>query len=561
MIKIILCLLLLSTLSLPALADDSADIIYTNGTILTLANRNSTQQAVAIKGERILAVGSEETIRKLAGAATQTRDLHGMIMVPGFYAAHDHFPGEGRIGTFAVDLNSPPIGKIQSIDDLIAAIKAKAQITPKGKWITGIGYDDTLLKEGRHPTRDDLDKASTDHPIWIFHISGHLGVANSLALQHAHITRDTPQPAAGRIRKDPKTGEPNGVFEEATGLITRGIPPLSQEDQLKVTEKAVADYAAKGVTTTVIAAGSPASIGNLKRALANGILKIRVITMTTGNPAKEARQQIKDLNSTMLTTGAIKMFADGSIQGFTGYLTRPYCSPFEGDPLYCGYPTHGRAELVRRVVELNRQGYQIAIHANGDAAIDDVLAAYTAAQKDTPRPDARDRIEHCQTVREDQLDLIKSLGVTPSFFIAHVYYWGDRHSSLFLGPERAAHISPLQSSIKRDIRFTLHNDTPVTPVDPLMLVWTAVTRLTRSGKVLGPDQCITPEQALRAITSEAAWQNFQEKDKGSIEPGKFADFVVLEKNPLTADPLTIKDIRIVQTIVGGQVIYDHPRGN
>src|SRR4029079_10480361 len=172
-----------------------------------------------------------------------------------------------------------------------------------------------------------------------------------------------------------------------------------------------------------------------------------------------------------------------------------------------------------------------------------------------PRPDARHRIEHCQTPREDQLDTMKELGITPSFFVGHVYYWGDRHRDLFLGPERAARISPLASAAKRGIRFTIHNDTPVTPVEPLLLLWCAVNRRTKQGEVLGPDQVISPYAALAAITCDAAWQNFEENTKGTIEAGKTADFVVLAENPLTIDPLRIKDIQIVQTIVGGEVVY------
>ena len=207
------------------------------------------------------------------------------------------------------------------------------------------------------------------------------------------------------------------------------------------------------------------------------------------------------------------------------------------------------------VGELNREGYQIAIHGNGDAAIDDILNAYRLALEQTPRPDARHRIEHCQTVREDQLDEMKRLGVTPSFFVGHVYYWGDRHRDIFLGPERAARISPLASALQRGIRFTIHDDSPTTPVNPLMLVWDAVNRLTLDGKVLGPEQRIPVMAALRAITSDAAWQNFEEKTQGSIEPGKLADLVALEENPLTVSPVHIKDIRISMTIVGGNIVY------
>jgi len=211
--------------------------------------------------------------------------------------------------------------------------------------------------------------------------------------------------------------------------------------------------------------------------------------------------------------------------------------------------------IVLMVDEAHRAGKQIAIHGNGDAAIDDILFAYEQAQKKTPRSDCRHRIEHCQTVREDQLDKIQELGVTPSFFVQHTYFWGDRHEAIFLGPERAHRISPLQSASDRGIRYTIHNDSPVTPTNPLFCVWSAVNRLSRSGKCMGEAQRIGVVEALRSITRDAAWQNFEENVKGSIEVGKLADFVVLSANPLEVDVLEIKDICIRETIMGGRTVF------
>jgi hypothetical protein len=195
---------------------------------------------------------------------------------------------------------------------------------------------------------------------------------------------------------------------------------------------------------------------------------------------------------------------------------------------------------------------RVAIHGNGDAAIDDILEAFAAVQKADPRPDARHRIEHCQTAREDQLARMEQLGVSPSFFVAHVYYWGDRHRDIFLGPERGARISPLASSLRHHLRFTVHNDTSVTPVNPLQLVWTAVNRVTSSGKVLGKSEAISVMDALRSVTSEAAWQNFEEKERGSLEPGKLADFVILDRSPLTVPAMDILKLKVVETIIGGE---------
>jgi predicted amidohydrolase YtcJ len=536
------------------------DTVYVNGTVLTMDAASRVAEAVAVKRDVIVAVGTTKEIRALAGPGTQVVDLAGKTLSPGFYAAHDHFPGSGMAAASQVDLNSPPIGTVKDMQQLIEMLRAQAGKTPKGEWVRGRGYDDTLLKEMRHPTRHDLDLVSKEHPIWISHISGHLGVANSLALQRAGVTRDTPQPEGGVIRKDEKTGEPDGVFEESGGLVSRHIPRMTDAVKWEGYKLAVADYVEEGVTTAVVTGGGRQSVADLQRALAMGILTFRIVSMTSkGDPgepsAVEAAGILPGFGTPMLKLGSIKMLQDGSLQGYTGYLTKPYHVPFKGDQAYRGYPRRPREALVKMVTEAHRAGHQIGIHGNGDAAIDDIIHAFRVAQKEFPRPDARHRIEHCQAVREDQLDAIKELGITPSFFVGHVYYWGDRHRDIFLGPERGARISPLRSALKRGIRFTIHDDTPVTPVKPLQLVWDAVNRVTSSGKVLGPDERITAEQALRAVTSDAAWQNFEEATKGSIEAGKLADFVVLAENPLKVAPMRIREIRVIETIVGGKIVY------
>jgi predicted amidohydrolase YtcJ len=393
-------------------------------------------------------------------------------------------------------------------------------------------------------------------PIFIGHASGHLAVANSLAMKMAEITRDTPQPKGGVIEKDPKTGEPTGLLKECGGLVSRLIPRLSAEQQHAALKWAVHDYVSHGVTTATIAGGVISS--NLKEASASGELSLRVVVMQSG-PLKGDFPKSHLIGNEMLKTGLTigEDVHDGSIQGCTGYFTVPYYTNCSGNADYVGFPRQPRAELIEKVKKYNRLGYQLAIHANGDAAIQDVIDAYREAQKDFPREDTRFRIEHAQATREDQLDQIKALGISPSFFVSHTYYWGDQHRDLFMGPVRGSHISPLRSAINKGIRFSIHLDTPVTPMDPLQAVWSAVNRLTRSGKVLGPDQRITPLEALRAVTIDAAWQEHDEKIKGSIEAGKFADLIILKENPLTIDPVKIKDIAILETIVGGKSVYRH----
>ena len=269
----------------------------------------------------------------------------------------------------------------------------------------------------------------------------------------------------------------------------------------------------------------------------------------------EAGGLVSGFGDDRLKLGAIKLVQDGSIQGYTGYLAEPYHVPFMGDRDYRGYPRRSREELSEMVLGLHRAGYQIAIHGNGDAAIDDILEAFEAAQEAFPRPNSRHRIEHCQMVREDQLDRIHALGISPSFFVGHAYYWGDRHRDIFMGPDRAARLSPLNSAVKRGIRFTVHDDTPVTPVRPLQLVWDAVNRETTSGKTLGAEQQIPVYEALKSITLDAAWQNFEEADKGSLEPGKLADFILVSADPFQVEPGTIRDIEVSETFVGGKRVF------
>jgi predicted amidohydrolase YtcJ len=526
--------------------------VYLNGEVLTMNATNAIAQAVAVAGEKIVAVGQSEDIRKLAGPHTQVVDLKEKTLLPGFIDAHGHFPESGVNTLYKVDLNSPPIGVTHNIDDLLTRLKEKVQHTPHGQWVQGFGYDDTLLAEKRHPTRDDLDAISTAHPIWVSHVSGHFGVANSLALKLANITDDTPDPKGGVIRRYPGSQRPNGVLEEnALFQMLRAVPPWSREQGLAAIATAAQEYTSRGVTTaqsgftldpwldTFIAAASTP-----------GALPLRVIVWPG---FKATNKQFPD--SPMLKLGAVKLIADGSIQGYSGYLTQPYTVPPPGaQPSYVGYPFVSREELTTRVKALHEAGYQIAIHGNGDAAIDNILSAYRGAQATHPRPDARHIIVHSQMAREDQLDTMKKLGVIPSFFTLHTYYWGDRHRDIFMGKERAYRISPAQSALKRKLRFTIHTDTPVVPMNPLLLVWSAVNRLSTSGDVIGAEQRISTMEALRAVTIDAAWQHFDEQRLGSIEPGKLADLVILSENPLRA-PERIRNIHVLETIVGGRTVY------
>ncbi|MFN7928412.1 MAG: amidohydrolase [Blastocatellia bacterium] len=542
-----------------AQAQLSPDTVYVNGTVITMNAAQPQVEAIAVLGERIVAVGSNRDMRALAGKQTRVVDLQGKTLLPGFYDAHSHFVSGAMAGMYMADLNSPPIGRINTMDELIRVLQQRAKETPAGQWIVGRNYDDTLLQEKRHPTRADLDRVSTEHPVFIVHVSGHLGVANSLALAKANLSKDTPQPKGGVYRRD-VSGELNGVIEEHLQPFLPFVMNYTPAQMLAALKWNAKEYLSHGVTTSVIANGSKAQFQLLQTAMAQGVLPLRFITMDSRESdavptAAEAGGIVSGFGNDRLKLGAIKIVGDGSIQGYTGYLSQPYHTPFEGKADYRAYPRLSREELTAMVKKLHRAGYQIAIHGNGDAEIDDILFAYREAQKDFPRTDARHRIEHCQMVREDQLDVMKELGITPSFFVSHTYYWGDRHREIFMGPQRAMRMSPLRSALNRGLKMTVHCDTPVTPINPLLAVWAAVNRVGTSGKIIGEQQRVTPLEALRMVTIDAAWQNFEEKTKGSIEVGKFADFVVLAENPLTVAREAIKDVAILETIVGGKRVF------
>lgn len=530
-----------------------ADTIYRNGNIITMSVANDIAHAVAVKDGKVIAVGGNSAVHALSGKNTEFVNLHGKTMIPGFVDAHSHFSWAGT-RKFQVDLNSPPIGSTENIDGIVNALMAAAKTTPPGTWIRGSGYDDTLLAEKRHPTREDLDRASTQHPILITHVSGHLVVANSLALRLAGITADTPNPPGGIIQKD-SANMPNGVLEEtAAGLVSRLVPALTSAQIIEGLEYASGIYASKGVTTAN--EGAAASVNTLKlfkQAVDEGKLKIRA-NLWTSLEAMDNFYKFP-LDTEMISRGGVKDFADGSIQGYTGYLGRPYYTHYHGDPTYRGYPRYDREIFAARVKKAHDAGHQVLVHGNGDAAIDDILYAFRKAQEATPRADTRHTVIHSQTSRDDQLDEMARLGAIPSFFVLHTYYWGDRHRDIFLGPERASRISPTKSAIERGMHFTIHTDTPIVPMDPFLLMWSAVNRISTSGAVIGAEQRITPLQALRATTIEAAYQNFEEKLKGSIETGKLADLVILSANPIGVDPGQIRDIKVVETIVGGKSVY------
>jgi predicted amidohydrolase YtcJ len=531
--------------------------VFSNGTILTMNADNSTAEAIAVRNGRIEAVGPNQEVDQRITDESLVVDLEGRTVIPGFIEAHGHFPWSG-FDAIGVNLNSPPIGSMTCIAEVVEALKNKAAETKMGNWVIGTGYDDTNLAEKRFLTRAELDEVSKDHPVFANHISGHIGMANSMALDVAGIDAITPNPEGGIICRDTRTGEATGVLEEAANfMVFQMATNFTTEEKLDIIKWSVEDYARNGVTTVQSGFTNEELFSGLSAASKIGQIPLRIIVW----PDPELSGKIVDgqikaemHNSEIFQIGAAKIIGDGSIQGYTAHLTEPYHVPFKGDKDYRGYPVTDRKAMLEMVKRFHRAGKQLAIHGNGDATIDDIIYAVDQAQKEYPREDHRHIIVHCQTARYDQLDEMKRLGITPSFFSAHAYYWGDRHYNIFLGPERASRQNPARTALNKGIPFTIHLDTPVTPINPLLLIWSAVHRLSTGGNIIGEDERISTLQALRATTIDAAWQIFQEDNRGSIEVGKCADLVVLSDNPLQK-PEPIKDIKVLETIVGGRTIY------
>jgi predicted amidohydrolase YtcJ len=534
--------------------------VWTNGHILTMDAAGRQATALVIEDDRIVAVGSDDDVQRWLPDADVEIDLEGRTVVPGFIEAHGHFPGAG-LPAVAADLNSPPIGLVKTIPDALAALKQVDTEQPGDGWLIGFGYDDTMLEEKRHFTRADLDSVSTTRPILAMHISAHMAVVNSLALRRFGITADTPDPVGGEIRKDPETREPTGLLLETASrplqLEALNMPPLQQ---LAVVRLAVELYAAQGFTTVQNGLATLEQIKGMGGASKLGLIPQRLVVWPKDELGLEVAEGALDLGqhaSDRVHIGAAKFVGDGSIQGYTGFLGEPYHQPGEHPAGYRGYPNIDAGTLNAQVKTIHCSGQQVAVHGNGDAAIDQFLDAWEAALEACPADDARPILVHAQMSRADQLERMKKLGVTPSFFSAHVYYWGDRHRDIFLGPERAAQISPAASAVALEIPFTTHLDTPIVPIDSMLQLWTPVARETSSGQSLGPDERVTVEQSLRAMTSDAAWQLRLEEHVGSIEPGKQADLVILSANPFDYDG-DLRAIEIERTLVGGVTIYQKP---
>jgi predicted amidohydrolase YtcJ len=576
-----------------------ADAIYKNGEVITVNDAQPSAEAVAVKDGKILAVGSRDDVMRYQGSSTEVVDLKGRTMVPGFVDGHSHICDYVTLWGYPT-LNPPPVCDVKSIDDVVAKMRRfiEEKKIPPGVAVFGNCYDEAMLAEKRHPTKEDLDRVSTEHPVVIVHASGHIGSANTMALEKVGFVKGAPNPKGGLIRCDDQTGEPTGVVEEqAVFNFFPLLPPKTDEQRLQTLYDIQLYYAGFGVTTAQDGQTLPPSVTLLRNAAARDKLIIDIVSYPKwtffekaisgeqdggvenarpgfasniesfhrcGAPEGRADPNITPAQKEQigvyrnrLKFGGIKITCDGSPQGETAFLTRPYLHPPSGQhPDYRGYPTLSQDELDRWFDAAYANNVQIIAHCNGDAAADMMIEAVDKAQRTHGKKKLRPVMVHAQTVRADQLDRMKELGVIPNFFSVHTFYWGDWYINEALGIDRARHISPLRSALKRGMKFANHTDAPVTPPDQMMVIHSAVNRTSRSGVIVGPEERISPMDALRAVTIWGAYLYFEENEKGSIEPGKRADLVVLSANPLTVDDATIKDIKVLQTIKDGKKIYD-----
>ncbi|WP_226668298.1 amidohydrolase [Microbulbifer aggregans] len=551
--------ILLITTSLQVFGSETADIIFHNGTIITINDAQPLAEAVAVKDGKILAVGKKAEVLKTVGENTRKIDLAGKTMLPGFFDSHGHAWMIG-IQAMTANLLPPPDGDGKDIPALIKllqdwAVTNQASVKKIG-WIVGFGYDNSQLAEQRHPTRQDLDKVSTDIPILIIHQSGHLGVGNSKALKIAGISADTKNPEGGVFQRETDGKTPNGVAEEyaffqLVGAFGKALNEDANDLFAVEGTKLLASY---GYTTAQEGRATSASLNALKRVADSGEIKIDVVVypdileVPDIHPSRQYHNHFR--------VGGAKLTIDGSPQGKTAWLTKPYFKPPPGQSKdYRGYAAITEQQAMDAVEKAFSNNWQIIVHCNGDAAIDLFIKAVRAAEKKYPNVHNRPVLIHGQTLRRDQVDEIKALVVFPSLFPMHTFYWGDYHRESVLGPERAQNISPTGWLMEQDMIFGTHHDAPVALPDSMRVLSATVTRRTRSGRVLGPQHRVPVATTLKAMTLWPAWQHFEEDRKGSIEVGKLADFVVLSDNPLEVPEKQLADLKVLETFKQGESIY------
>lgn len=519
--------------------------IYYNATIITMNDAQKFAQALCMEDGIIVAVGNNEEILNLKEADTNLIDLHNQVMMPAFIDPHSHFFG------LANSLSECDLSEAESFEEIITKLQQfiEENHIPEGEWVRGRSYDQNFLKEGKHLSKEVLDKASSHHKIMISHVSSHMGCANSLALQAKHIDETTPDPKGGIIHRVPGSQEPSGFLEENAFIqLMQGGQAPKPEEIMKNVQKAQQIYASYGITTVqdgMVAAPLYSILTNLAQA---NQLYLDVVGYMDVVTAQDILEKNDNLYHNHFRIGGYKIFLDGSPQGCTAWMSEPY----ENQEDYKGYPIY-TDEQVSHYIEVALQDHQqLLAHANGDMAAEQFIKLYEKAQEkhsDLYHP----VLVHCQLTRPDQLERMPALGMIPTFFIAHTYYWGDIHLKNF--GKRGELISAAKTALDLGLPYTFHQDSPVVPPDMMKTVWCAVNRISRNGVVVGESQKIDVYSALKGITIHGAIQYGEEKEKGSLQTGKQANLVLLSDNPLTIDPMRLDQIQVLETIRQGETIY------
>ena len=536
--------------------------VYFNGDIITMVGDSPNYvEAIVEKEGEIIFTGSSNEAMKVAGKGHRMIDLDGKTLVPGFIDGHCHFSNFGTQASGA-QLLAPPDANVADMEMLISVLKQWNTTENRALtgWIFGTGFDDTILEEKRFPTKHDLDQVSTEFPIIIMHISGHFAVVNSKGLEELGIDANTKDPEGGLIRREKNSTEPNGVLEELAAIpyMLEAISPKSEEALIKFFDAGQEMAVSYGYTT----AQEGRAMQNQEMLVAMAEMdkyKIDVISYIDymyADKYMESKWNSKNYIN-KFRIGGMKVTLDGSPQGRTAWRTEPYLIPPEGMPHdYSGYPAIPNDSVLSSIFEKGfKNNWQILTHTNGDAAVDQLIRTMKPLKEKYGNDGRRDVIIHGQYIREDQLNEAKNMNMIASLFPLHTYYWGDWHTQL-IGDSLVQNISPVKTALNKGVKITIHTDAPVALPNLMRVLWTAVERTSRSGKIIGPNERLTPYEALQAITIWSAYQHYEEDRKGSLENGKLADLVILDKNPLKVKPENIKDIEVLKTIKEGEIVFE-----
>jgi hypothetical protein len=560
--KLTAAIALLAASATPAIAQDS--IVYRGGPIVTMdGDTPQTVEAVVTRDGRIAFVGAEKAARKVAGQDAAVRDLNGATLLPGFIDAHSHFT-VATMSAGGLDLRDKAHAAVTDIPGVQAAIRSHIarSSTKPGGWTTVWQFDQETLAEKRYITRAELDAIAPDRPLVVLHVSLHGAVANSAALKAAGIDESTPAPPGGMMLRD-DAGKLNGVLlEKAMFLLLAKMPQPTAEQKLTALDAAQNAYFAEGYTHAQDGATQPPDIAFLTGAAARERLKIdlALLPFSTGLDALLANPDLKfGSYEGHVKLQGIKFVLDGSVQGRTGFFTRDYQrgSP-EGHQPWHGEPILSEADFIAQAKKVHDRGWQLFVHANGDAAIDMAIRGFDALGI-TAADNRRPIVIHSQFQRRDQLPAYARIGVGPAYFSNHSWYWGDVHRTNFPA-EVVDFISPLRSARAAGLTPSNHSDYSVTPLDTRFMLWTSMARVSPTGIVSGADERIDAYAALQALTTGPAWQIFEEDRKGRIKGGLLADFVILDKNPLTTPVDAIKAIKVLETIKEGRSVWQQPTG-